>query len=339
LRLKHWNPQLLWQLPTLLTLRLAERSSRDPQRPDPFYQQIDADVFCTFGVQSNSARVIASAHALGRPVVLMIGSDGDLDARYTPDSDYVSQYGDVAAVCHSILQQADAIVAQTPYQQKLLRERYGRDSTVIANPFELADWDSRVTKPVPSELRAGLDRYVLWIGRAEPLHKRPQLLLDLARLCPKVDFLMILNPRDPQIERTIHADRPVNVHIVPAVPFDLMPALFSRAVAFVSTSSLEGFPNVFLQAAASGVPIGSLEVGSDFLTAAQAGTSTDGDLDRLADFVRQSWEAPSEPSSIARSYVAEHHDLPTQLGRLRNVLTSVSREATPSAASSALPRG
>ena len=169
--------------------------------------------------------------------MLMIGSDGDLDARYAPGSDYVSQYGDVAAVCHWILQEADAIVAQTPHQQTLLRERFDRDSTVIANPIDLVDWDTRGTRPLPPEFCAGLDRYVLWIGRAEPLHKRPQLLLDLARLCPTADFLMILNPRDSQVERSIRAGRPSNVRIVPAVPFDLIPSLFARAAAFVSTSA------------------------------------------------------------------------------------------------------
>ena len=323
LRLRRWSTDLLWQLPTLGVLRLVDRARRDPWRPESFYQQMDADVFCTFGVQSHSARVIASAHAADKPTVLMIGSDGDLDERYTPGSDYVSQYGDVASVCYSILQQADAIVAQTPHQQRLLKDRFGRDSTLIANPFDLADWDARKAKPLPPQFCANLDRYALWVGRAEPLHKRPQLLLELARQCPDVEFLMVLNPRDSAVERSIRAERPANVHIVPTVPFDLMPALFVRAAVFVSTSALEGFPNVFLQAAASGVPIGSLEVGTDFLHASQGGVTTAGDMGRLAEFIRNCWQQPTATPQTARRYVSEHHNLPQQIDRLQTVLTAV----------------
>jgi len=147
-RLRRFNPRLLWQVPVLAGLRLSGLSRSDPFAPDSFYEEIGADVFCTFGVQANSARVIASAHAAGRPAVLMIGSDGDLDARYAPGSDYVSQYGDVASVCLEILQRADAVVVQTPEQQHLLKEQFGRDGTVIANPFDLVGLELSVIAAV-----------------------------------------------------------------------------------------------------------------------------------------------------------------------------------------------
>lgn len=322
LKLRHFHPRLLWQVPVLAAARLLGVGGKDPRRPDFFYQQISTDVFCTFGVQANSARVIASAHAAGKPAVLMIGSDGDLDPRYTPQSGYVSQYGDRAEVCHWILQQADVVVTQTPQQQQMLQERFGRTGELLANPIDLADWDRRKDAPLPAGLRGGLDRYALWVGRAEPLHKRPQLLLELARRCPDVDFLMILNPREALLEQQIRDERPGNVQIVTSVPYDLMPALFARAAVFVSTSALEGFPNVFLQAAAAGVPIASLEVGATFLQASAAGECTAGDMDRLAEVVRRCWASPSSgtETETARRYLQEHHDLARQATRLREIL-------------------
>lgn len=325
LRLRRWEWPLLWKLPALAACRLWERGSRSEWRADPFYTRHPADLFCTFGVQANSARVIASAHASGRKAVLMIGSDGDLDERYRPGSDYVSSYGDIAEVCYQILQQADAIVAQTPAQQRILKERFGRECTVIPNPIDLAAWDARRMAPLPKEITGDLVRYVLWVGRAESLHKRPQMLVELARLCPEVDFLMILNPRDRQVEQHVRETCPSNVRIISQVPFDLMPAVFERAAVFVSTSALEGFPNVFLQAAASETPIATLEVGREFIEAADCGQCAEGDLARLAKFVKAIWSAPENaaPAGITgRAYVAAHHDLMAASEALLRVLSS-----------------
>ena len=99
-----------------------------------------------------------------------------------------------------------------------------------------------------------------------------------------------------------------------------MPALFHRAAVLVSTSALEGFPNVFLEAAAAGVPIASLEVGASFLAEAAAGEHAAGDLDRLAAFVRHCWTYPEPPSPRSRDYLVQHHDLERQAARLREIL-------------------
>jgi glycosyltransferase involved in cell wall biosynthesis len=326
-RLRRWEWPLLWRLPTLAACRLGVRR-RDPRQADRWLSRLDVDLYCTFGVQSDSARVIASAHARGRKAVLLIGSDGDLDERYTANSEFVSPYGDMGAVCHWIITHADAIVAQTAAQQQLLQTRFGRDASVLANPIDLAVWDARVGVPLPAEVTAGLDRYVLWVGRAERIHKRPQVLLELARQCPEVDFLMVLNPRQPDVERQIHRDRPENVRIVACVPGELMPAVFGRAAALVSTSSLEGFPNTFLQAAASGVPIMSLTVGREFLRDSHSGFHAAGDLERLAEAVREVWQssvASRGTRHLARRFVETHHDLPSQSARLARLLRDTAR--------------
>ncbi len=341
LQLRHWEWSLLGTLPALAACRLFARGRRDPWRADPFLVRQTADLFCTFGVQANSARVIASAHATGRKAILMIGSDGDLDERYQPDSGYVSPYGDAAEVCYEILQRADAIVVQTPLQHRLVEERFGRESTIIANPIDLDAWDQRRALPLSQEITGGLRRYALWVGRAESLHKRPDLLLEVARMSPDVDFLMILNPRDRVVEKAVRDHCPKNVRIVSSVPFDLMPVVFEHAAVFVSTSALEGFPNVFLQAAATGVPVASLEVGGDFIQASQCGLCAEGDTNRLAEYVKSVWcqsggpgklsgpdgsagsHDPDRPTGGGRAFVAAEHDLPMQTARLLAMLKSV----------------
>ncbi len=335
LKVQRWNHALLWQIPLLAACRPFKRRPADPWQPDLFLVSIGADVFCTFGVQSHSATVIASARNAARPVVLMLGSDGDLDERYVEGSDFVSPYGDRGDVCWRILQSADVIVAQTGEQQRLLERRFARSAIVISNPIDVAEWDARSSTPLSARETAGLARYVLWVGRAEHVHKRPQVLLELARLCPDVDFLMVLNPRDGEFEDRIRREAPANVRIVRSVPFPLMPAVFSRAAAFVSTSSLEGFPNVFLQAAVSRVPIATLEVGTEFLQRIGCGFSARGDLSALADFIRRVWtRGPVDAAALqrARELVVQQHALDAQCGMLADALRqALQREPTASA--------
>jgi glycosyltransferase involved in cell wall biosynthesis len=141
---------------------------------------------------------------------------------------------------------------------------------------------------------------------------------------------MILNPRDPDVEFRVRSSAPANVGIVDRVPAAQMPAVFARAAALLSTSQLEGFPNVFLQAALSGVPIVSLAVGSQFLQTSRAGVCAAGDLVAVSSLVRSVW-AGRPPADFcaghARGHVVEHHALARQLDRLVAALSHVVAEA------------
>jgi glycosyltransferase involved in cell wall biosynthesis len=320
-----------WALP-LLALRKVIMPRPDPFAPSPFYRSIDADVFLTFGVQSNSAAVIASAHAEQKPAVLFLGSDGDLDERYLLDSAFVSTYRDSSAACLWTIQNADDIFCQTPSQQQRLLERFQREGTVIRNPIDLDEWDRLAAEPIPVDLTLGLKRYALWVGRAEGVHKRPLLLLDVARKCPEVDFLMILNRRDDALEAQVRRDAPANVHIVERVPFSVMPAIMRRAAVLVNTSLLEGFPNTYLQAAASGVPVASQCVEAGFLKDSASGICAGGDLDALAAAVQRFWNGTAEEDDFsaarARAYVERNYSLNQQVEQLAQSLLNVSREGS-----------
>jgi glycosyltransferase involved in cell wall biosynthesis len=208
-----------------------------------------------------------------------------------------------------------------------LKEVFGRDSTVIENPIDVAEWDKRLQDSATLPELPDWDRYVLWIGRADAIHKRPQLCLDLAHRCPEVRFLMILNPRDDVVEAEIIRKAPSNVRIVRWIPFTDMPAVYRNAAALVNTSALEGFPNTYLQAALPGVPIGSLEVAEGFLKRSSAGVCTHGDQEQLAQFLREQWENTLTKSqrlnSVARQYVQQHRDATAQTNQLEAVLQQI----------------
>ncbi len=181
LTIRRWTPSLLWQLPAAIAVKLLVRRA-EPTTPARHLEQIPCDVFCTFGVQSVSATVIASAHAQKKPAVLVLGSDGDLDPQFLTDPDYVNPYGDRTPTCLFILREADAIVCQTEEQRRLLKERFDREGIVIQNPIDLERFDQLVQQEHASELKD--TRPVLWVGRAEALHKRPMLAVEIARRCP-----------------------------------------------------------------------------------------------------------------------------------------------------------
>ncbi|MEW4490084.1 glycosyltransferase family 4 protein [Thalassoglobus sp. JC818] len=304
-RLRHPRLSDAFYLPLLAGMKFL-RGKKDPWQPSELLQQVDSDLFLSFGVQSHAATVISSAHSTKRPVVLFLGSDSDLDERYLPGNDYTSVYRDSGEVCYQVIQKADAILCQTPRQQELLSTRFHRDGTVIPNPIDLEQWDRLAS----DSIRISLDAvpYALWVGRADPVHKQPQHLIELAKLCPEVRFLMIMNPRDDVCESQIRETAPSNVQIVDRVSFAEMPALYKNASMLINTSSLEGFPNTFLQAAASSIPILSLNVEEEFLKRTQAGFCANGDLDALAEKVRLHWKEQQDCSQ-ARRYVEQHHNI------------------------------
>jgi len=324
LRFRSFSPGLLWQMPLLAAVRPFRRAP-DPRRPDRFLQNLEADVLLCFGVHRQSAAAVATAKATGRRSMVFLGADSDLDSRYAPDSTYVTPYGERGAVCWYALHHADRIVAQTPWQRAALVERFGREALVLPNPIDLEEWDAAQAGEEPPPAVPHLSRYALWVGRADSFHKRPLLCLELARRCPEVPFLLVVNPREPRVEEQLRHQRPGNVWLVERVAFADMPRVFRRAAVYVNTSAAgyEGFPNVFLQAAASGVPIASLELDADFVSRAGAGSVACGDMERLAEYVRRMWHHPAEAIAAGqqgRRFVQQHHDATLIADRLAQAI-------------------
>ncbi|HWL10874.1 MAG TPA: glycosyltransferase family 4 protein [Planctomicrobium sp.] len=299
---------------------------RDSRKSTSFFRRMDADVFLTFGVQGNSATVIASAQSRKRPAVLCLGSDYDLDDRYLAPSGTLNTYHDSDVVCRWIIDSANAILCQTEAQQARL-EAFGRSGICLPNPIDLVEWDRLLDTPLANPI-FDLSRFVLWIGRAENVYKRPDICLELARLCPDIPFVMILNRRDDAVEASIRREAPPNVTMIERVPFPRIPQLMRYATMLVNTSTREGFPNTFLQAAATRTPIVSLNVENDFLETSRAGACAKGNLNRMAEQVQLWWKTPpsQEELTYARHYVEEHHSLISLSEKLAQVLREVCRE-------------
>lgn len=324
-QLRRFSPHLLWQVPFLAAARLVRGPQPLPGQPHRAYRDIAVDAECCFGVSAQSAAAIAAAEETASPSILFFESNSDLDARFTPDSTYVTVHGERGDICRRALDSATRIVAQHPQQQRLLKERFGRDSVVWPNIIDLPTWDRAATQVNSMLKQTGLSRFVLWVGRADDFHKRPQLCLELARRLPDVPFLMVLNPGDERIDREIRAATPANVRIVTAVPFAEMPAVLSAAALYVSTGSAEyeGSPNIFLQAAASRIPVASLDVETPLIAGTGAGLCTRGNIDRLAEYIGAMFndaEAAGAAGDAGRRIVERDHAPAAVVKRLAALL-------------------
>lgn len=146
------------------------------------------------------------------------------------------------------LRRADVRAAQTESQAQMLRRNHGLDSSVV---------NMIVEQPRPTN-DAKKDIDVLWLCNLRRL-KRPELALELARHLPKLNFTLAGGPmpggRTYYDDVAAAAARLPNVTMLGPVPYSGTAALFDRAKVFLNTSSVEGFPNTFLQAWIRGVPV------------------------------------------------------------------------------------
>ncbi len=334
-RIRRFPPRLVWDLLAVLGWRFRFRFF-PPQRwrfervgltdPRDVYREIGAEVCIGFGVSHVTAQMVASCRTFGGTSVLFLASDINLSERYRPGSLEQDPEGETAGVCYCALTQADYILAQTARQAALLKERFGRECRVIANPIDLGDaWSG--------EDDGDARDMILWIGRADRHCKRPSLFVELARRCPHIPFVMIMNDRHAEVFTEIVSSLPANVRLIERVPPAEMSAYYRRARALVNTSSFEGFSNAILQAGKYGAAVVSLEVDPDGAFG-QHGCAlvAGGDFERLVEHVRTVWSDRAVALSLARrmrQYLEQHHALEGRVAELEAFLRGLDLQAPP----------
>ncbi len=313
LNLDRRDLHLFWQIPLLALYRLL------PAGFFPlFWRRRRCDVVCCFGNNALTAQVIADCRRLGIRTVLCIASDDDLSADYAPGDHSLNDYNTPNWMAHYALENADHVFVQTESQLRALEGRFGRRSELIRNPVDIAaDGPSRWPARSARDL-------VLWIGRSDTFHKQPLLMLELAKHCPDIPFLMILNKTHADVFDRVLAERPANLTVVERVPHREIWDYYRRARVFVSTSAYEGFPNTFLQCAVAGVPVVSLAVDPEgILSRHGCGLLAGGSLDALERHVRALWsdaELAERQALTFHRYALAHHGLDSQVERFESLL-------------------
>jgi glycosyltransferase involved in cell wall biosynthesis len=202
------------------------------------------------------------------------------------------------------LTHASAIVVQSEDQVRLLKENAGKDGVLIYSTFGMPDESEQ------QEER----RCVLWVGSFREV-RRPEILIELASRLPQYDFVMVGGPWKSEdhlfTEMQSKARGVRNLQMTGPVPYNQVGAYFSKAKVFVNTSSVEGFPNTYLQAWCRGVPVVAT-FDADTLISRYGLGKFCADTDELAAGVESFMEDDSLRTLIgdaAIKYVIEHHGL------------------------------
>jgi glycosyltransferase involved in cell wall biosynthesis len=323
-KVNHWDASLWWKLPCRVLWGAWSAATRAQARSGPRVRSefscVPADVLIAFSANLESADAIASARRYGITSVLATASDSDL--HMAAGRGVLADVEDAGAVARFCLENADHVIVQTERQRVLLHEGpAARDATVIRNPIRLSAGDVQAAE----ESR----RRVLWVGRSDENIKRPALCLELARRLPQINFTMVMNREEANVYEKIVGGAPANVSIVDRVAPDAMPGYFAQSLALINTTPRdeEGFPNVFLEAAATGTVVVSLEADPDgLLSNGPLGICCQGDLDRMASVLgdlSQDRDKRRRLAEQAAEYVRNNHSLEMQVARLYEFLVTI----------------
>jgi Glycosyl transferases group 1 len=205
----------------------------------------DADVYYQSPAGAATGITAWYCRSTGRKFIFRVASDSDCETEHSRIQFWrdrrLYDYG---------LKRADVVAVQTAVQAQMLRENHGLESTLVNMLVEPPRRGSDVDKDID----------VLWLSNLRAL-KRPELVLELARQLPQVKFTLAGGPIPTPAGNTYFEDvraaaaRLPNVSMPGAVRYSDTGTWFDRARIFLNTSSIEGFPNTFLQAWIRGVPV------------------------------------------------------------------------------------
>lgn len=278
------------------------------------------DMLVTFMTRGNNMGLLAS-RGLGIPVVICERND----PRHNPDLPIDRR------LRPHLYHRADLLIAQTPTIEQVMREQFGTARTeTIPNPCVLDAGTPLVPADPPGERP-----YILAVGRLTAQKGFDVLIRAYAASQARETLDLVIagfGGERPKLEQLAEdlgvADR---VHLPGYVnqPYPLM--LGCRM--FVLSSLFEGFPNVLLEAMSLGRPAVSTRLPSGAHAMIEDGESgllvPPGDAAALAAAIDRLAADPAaaEVMGVAARRAVTRFELPSVIGRWRDVLATVSRSA------------
>lgn len=273
--------------------------------------EIDADVYFHAGAGVEVGAYGLICRLLRRRFLFFIASSADL---WEP---YGKLEGPLKWLFPLGVRLAHEVVCRSSEQQDRLHMQYGRRGVLIRTGHPLPP-----TRGVPKS-------YVLWVGRGHPL-KRPEMFLDLAARLPHHRFVMVVAHENAHLDllQRVRARAVMlnNLDLYEDVPWSQNDNYFAGARVFVNTSTYEGFPNTFVQAALHGTPVVSWRVDPDqLLSTKQLGLCAGESFDRLVNLVQGLCESQADWRTLSQGverYALTHHLLSVSVDALKTVLRS-----------------
>ena len=220
------------------------------------------------------------------------------------------------------LTHSDKIIVQTKKQYDMLLTGFNINSIIIPMPCnglpETEYEDLKINRKKVSN--------ILWLGRVCEV-KRPDRLLEIAKLNPGIHFDFV-GPKDNTgySEKIIEQAKqiPNVIYHGPAIKEKVWD-FYKNSRIFLCTSNFEGFPNTFLEAWSSGLPIVSTVDPDDIITQKNLGI-IGSDISQLSSGIRQLLENDKEwenASCASRQYYLENHTLESSMHQFEQVFRKV----------------
>jgi glycosyltransferase involved in cell wall biosynthesis len=188
------------------------------------------------------------------PSVLMLQGENDLfnfdEAHWTVDR-----------LRPVVIKESRMIVAQTGYQRDYLEEEFGVSPVVLPNGVDVARFAPTPKEEARNDLELDTSgKFIVGVGGFLPFKGQDDLIRAFARVHESIpDSKLILLGDGPKAKELKRVARDVDVRddvqFEGWVPFEKIPLYLSASDLFVHPSTSEGFPNVVLEAMASGLPV------------------------------------------------------------------------------------
>lgn len=206
-------------------------------------KRADADIYYQSCAGVLTGFVAQFCRKYDRTFIFRVASDSDC----VPNEQLVHLWRD-RKIYEYGLRRADIISSQSEKQVDLLRRHYGLESIKTNMVVEMPDPKIQHPKSID----------VLWVNNFRGL-KQPEIVLELARQLPKVRFAIVGGPmighEDLYEDIRNQASTIANVDFMGPVPYQEVNDFFLRSRLFLNTSTIEGFPNSFLQAWTRKLPV------------------------------------------------------------------------------------
>ena len=158
--------------------------------------------------------------------------------------------------------------------------------------------------------------YVAWVGMLRQ-HKRPDVLIDIARRVPDIQFIVCGGPTDYQTPAGYSMRMVETLTKLPNVDYrgrvapDEAMEVIANAALLLCTSDEEGFPNTFMQAWVSGTSIVTLKVDPDNIIEKVGLGEVSRSVDVAIANIKALIASPDRREEVAlraRRYISENHN-------------------------------
>lgn len=250
-----------------------------------------------------------AARRVGAKFILALASDLDVSGfRKRVKYFYMAEVGGLwwflngllSEIVYSyLLKKSDMILVQHSGQEKVLTARKIK-TRIFNNLIDLSE--------IPFE-KERVQTEFSHVGSLDKRKGFPEFF-ELTRLSPDIKFKVIGAPRDTTGEMLFEKLKlSENVRLLGKLNHSDTLHQITNSKALISTSPMEGFPNIFIEAWASGVPVFSLSVDpGGIIEKEHLGFVAHGDLNRLAEELKK-LNFSAEFASVSREYVEKNHAL------------------------------